>query len=92
MGPPLDGLSPHEGHIFVATTNKGEELDQALTRPGRMNLSHIELTHATKHQARLLFQRFYADKMCCRAVGTRRSMSDAYYNIPLYDTVMPFKQ
>lgn len=84
MGPPLDGLSPHEGHIFVATTNKGEELDQALTRPGRMNLSHIELTHATKHQARLLFQRFYADKSRSSVVFASANKRDADHPTTLW--------
>ncbi|RDB27800.1 Mitochondrial chaperone BCS1 [Hypsizygus marmoreus] len=55
----LDGLSSHEGRIFIATTNKYGTLDPALIRPGRMDL-HVKLENASKDQARRLFVKMYS--------------------------------
>ncbi|KAG6911034.1 hypothetical protein DXG01_005450 [Tephrocybe rancida] len=54
----LDGVGAQEGRILFATTNRYSALDQALCRPGRMDL-HIEFKNASKYQARELFSRFY---------------------------------
>ncbi|KAG6833139.1 hypothetical protein H0H87_010853 [Tephrocybe sp. NHM501043] len=54
----LDGIGAQEGRILFATTNRYSALDQALCRPGRMDL-HIEFKNASKYQARELFNRFY---------------------------------
>ncbi|KAG6831542.1 hypothetical protein H0H92_009461 [Tricholoma furcatifolium] len=54
----LDGVGAQEGRILFATTNRYSALDEALCRPGRMDL-HIEFKDASKYQARELFKRFY---------------------------------
>ncbi|KAF9040217.1 P-loop containing nucleoside triphosphate hydrolase protein [Hymenopellis radicata] len=54
----LDGVGAKQGRILVATTNKYDSLDEALSRPGRMDV-HIEFKLAAKYQARELFIRFY---------------------------------
>lgn len=54
----LDGVSAQEGRLLYATTNRYSALDEALTRPGRMDL-HVEFKLASKHQARELFKCFY---------------------------------
>ncbi len=50
----LDGVDAKQGRILVATTNKYDSLDEALSRPGRMDV-HIEFKLAAKYQARELF-------------------------------------
>ncbi|KAG6837401.1 hypothetical protein H0H93_010019 [Arthromyces matolae] len=54
----LDGVGAQEGRILFATTNCYSALDQALCRPGRMDL-HIEFKNASRYQATELFSRFY---------------------------------
>jgi chaperone BCS1 len=42
----IDGVSSSEGRILVMTTNKPKDLDQALVRPGRVDLHvHFSLPH-----------------------------------------------
>jgi chaperone BCS1 len=55
----IDGVASHEGRVLIMTTNKPEDLDTALLRPGRIDL-RVEFTNATTHQARELFMRMYA--------------------------------
>ncbi|KAK4097787.1 hypothetical protein N658DRAFT_433352 [Parathielavia hyrcaniae] len=54
----IDGVASHEGRVLIMTTNKPEALDEALTRPGRVDLQ-VVFTNATKEQARELFIRMY---------------------------------
>lgn len=54
----IDGVASHEGRVLIMTTNKPETLDEALIRPGRIDL-RIEFTKATQEQARELFIRMY---------------------------------
>ncbi|KAF2970850.1 hypothetical protein GQX73_g2717 [Xylaria multiplex] len=54
----IDGVASHEGRVLIMTTNVPEELDDALIRPGRVDLQ-VEFTYATKEQARELFIRMY---------------------------------
>lgn len=54
----LDGVSAQEGRLLYATTNRYWALDDALTRPGRMDL-HVEFKLASKYQASELFRCFY---------------------------------
>ncbi|MDB5910619.1 MAG: hypothetical protein JWP34_4733, partial [Massilia sp.] len=52
----IDGAATHEGHILFMTTNNKEALDNALIRPGRVDMQ-FELGNATKEQAKELFLR-----------------------------------
>ncbi|KAK1982686.1 BCS1 N terminal-domain-containing protein [Colletotrichum cereale] len=54
----IDGVASQEGRILVMTTNKPESLDEALIRPGRVDLQ-VGFTNATPSQATELFQRMY---------------------------------
>ncbi|KAF8506399.1 P-loop containing nucleoside triphosphate hydrolase protein [Hysterangium stoloniferum] len=54
----LDGIAAAEGRILFATTNRYSALDEALRRPGRMDL-HVEFKHATRWQMKELFKSFY---------------------------------
>ncbi|OHF02799.1 hypothetical protein CORC01_01900 [Colletotrichum orchidophilum] len=54
----IDGVASQEGRILVMTTNKPESLDEALIRPGRVDLQ-VGFTNATPGQATELFQRMY---------------------------------
>ena len=54
----IDGVASHEGRVLIMTTNVPESLDDALIRPGRVDLQ-VEFTYATKVQAKELFIRMY---------------------------------
>ena len=54
----LDGVGTDEGRILVATTNYYDRLDEALRRPGRIDLE-VKFTLANKYQAREQFRQFY---------------------------------
>lgn len=54
----IDGVASHEGRVLIMTTNKPEELDEALIRPGRVDLQ-VGFTNATREQSKELFVRMY---------------------------------
>lgn len=54
----LDGVASGEERIIFMTTNHLGQLDPALIRPGRVDLSML-VDHASPTQARTLFTRFY---------------------------------
>ena len=54
----LDGIAAQEGRILFATTNHLSALDDALCRPGRMDV-HIEFKNASRWQAKQIFKRFF---------------------------------
>lgn len=54
----IDGVASHEGRVLIMTTNTPESLDEALVRPGRVDMQ-VEFTKATQLQIRELFQRMY---------------------------------
>ncbi|KAK4104886.1 hypothetical protein N658DRAFT_419409 [Parathielavia hyrcaniae] len=62
----IDGVASHEGRVLIMTTNKPETLDEALIRPGRVDLQ-VTFTNATQQQARELFIRMYEPDSSCRA-------------------------
>lgn len=55
----IDGVASHEGRVLVMTTNFPEKLDEALIRPGRIDMT-INFTLATRSQIRELFTRMYS--------------------------------
>lgn len=57
----IDGVASHEGRVLIMTTNKPESLDDALIRPGRVDLQ-VSFTNATRQQAIELFVRMYEAK------------------------------
>ncbi|KAG1877976.1 BCS1 N terminal-domain-containing protein [Suillus subalutaceus] len=56
----LDGVASGEERIIFMTTNHFGNLDPALIRPGRVDLS-VLVDNASPTQARTLFTRFYGD-------------------------------
>ncbi|TPR10089.1 hypothetical protein CAN33_0054725 [Aspergillus niger] len=50
----IDGISAREGRILIMTTNKPEDLDEALKRPGRVDLQ-IRFDFVNTHAAKELF-------------------------------------
>jgi chaperone BCS1 len=54
----IDGVASHEGRILIMTTNKPESLDEALIRPGRVDVQ-VGFKNATSDQATELFYRMY---------------------------------
>lgn len=54
----IDGVAAQEGRILCMTTNHIDRLDDALIRPGRIDV-RIHFGNATKRQAHELFTKFY---------------------------------
>ncbi|MCJ1242595.1 hypothetical protein MMC14_010604 [Varicellaria rhodocarpa] len=55
----IDGVASHEGRVLVMTTNYPEKLDEALVRPGRVDMK-VAFTMASESQIRELFARMYS--------------------------------
>lgn len=56
----LDGVASAEERIIFLTTNHVERLDEALIRPGRVDMT-VRLGEATRHQVAHLWDRFYSE-------------------------------
>ena len=54
----IDGVAASEGRLLVMTTNDIEHIDEALMRPGRIDLK-INFELATRHDATLLFRQIF---------------------------------
>jgi mitochondrial chaperone BCS1 len=57
----IDGPHSPEGHILIMTTNTPDVLEEALTRPGRIDLE-TEFDYAGRQQVRDMFVRMYEQK------------------------------
>jgi mitochondrial chaperone BCS1 len=56
----IDGISASDGRILVITTNRLEDLDSALMRPGRIDL-RLNLSHLNECTVKDAFKRFFPD-------------------------------
>ena len=56
----LDGVASAEERILFLTTNHAELLDEALVRPGRVDMT-VRLGEASRWQTERLWDRFYGD-------------------------------
>ncbi|KAK5069721.1 Complex III assembly protein translocase and chaperone [Lithohypha guttulata] len=56
----LDGVASAEERMLFLTTNHIERLDEALVRPGRVDMT-VRLGNATAYQISALWDRFYGD-------------------------------
>ncbi|KAG9775739.1 hypothetical protein KCU88_g5060, partial [Aureobasidium melanogenum] len=56
----LDGVGSAEERIIFLTTNHVDRLDEALVRPGRVDMT-VHLGPATTYQIEQLWERFYGD-------------------------------
>lgn len=64
----IDGVASHEGRVLVMTTNFPEKLDDALIRPGRIDMK-ISFTMATHYQTYELFTRMYSPDTPAQSVA-----------------------
>ena len=55
----IDGVASHEGRVLVMTTNHPDKLDDALIRPGRVDMK-VGFKLASRSQIRQLFKRMYS--------------------------------
>ena len=62
----IDGVASHEGRVLIMTTNKPESLDEALIRPGRVDVQ-VAFMNASSTQASELFYRMYEASTSARA-------------------------
>ncbi|GAD96758.1 mitochondrial chaperone BCS1, putative [Paecilomyces variotii No. 5] len=56
----LDGVASAEERIIFLTTNHVERLDEALVRPGRVDMT-VRFGEATRYQVGCLWDRFYSE-------------------------------
>ncbi|KIX03506.1 uncharacterized protein Z518_07059 [Rhinocladiella mackenziei CBS 650.93] len=56
----MDGVGSAEERIIFLTTNHVDRLDEALVRPGRVDMT-VRLGEATRYQIEQLWERFYGD-------------------------------
>ncbi len=56
----MDGFLPNEGVVVLGATNRSEDLDKALLRPGQFSAKHISKTVITvlSLTSRLDFEKF----------------------------------
>ena len=71
----IDGVASPEGRVLVMTTNYPEKLDEALIRPGRVDLK-VEFTLATRLQIRELFLRMYTSDKAITSRPKPEKVSD----------------
>ena len=64
----IDGVASHEGRVLLMTTNFPEQLDEALIRPGRIDMK-VRFTKATRAQICELFTRMYSPDSPSKAIS-----------------------
>ncbi|KAI9775894.1 MAG: hypothetical protein M1835_005669 [Candelina submexicana] len=67
----LDGVASAEERIIFLTTNHVERLDEALVRPGRVDMA-VRFGEATRWQIGQLWERFYSEEDDPGRVGKER--------------------
>ncbi|KAH6893108.1 BCS1 N terminal-domain-containing protein [Thelonectria olida] len=72
----IDGVASHEGRILIMTTNKPESLDEALIRPGRVDVQ-VGFKNASSDQAAELFHRMYEPEHGTKVIGNGSAASKA---------------
>lgn len=80
----LDGVASAEERIIFLTTNHVERLDEALIRPGRVDMT-VRLGEASEYQIAQLWDRFYAE-FDADGQGKQKFMAKAR-ELGLIDTV-----
>ncbi|KAF2803785.1 mitochondrial chaperone BCS1 [Mytilinidion resinicola] len=70
----LDGVASGEERIIFLTTNHIERLDEALVRPGRIDMT-VRLGEATEWQIEQMWDRFFAD-IDTNGEGRKRFMAE----------------
>ncbi|CAG9941598.1 unnamed protein product [Clonostachys rosea f. rosea IK726] len=65
----LDGVGSQEGRIVILTTNRPEQLDSALVRPGRVDMK-VLLGNISQKSAEEMFVRMFSHDLGCASVFT----------------------
>ena len=60
----LDGVGSQEGRIVIMTTNRPEQLDSALIRPGRVDM-RVYLGNISRESAKEMFVRMFSPDLGC---------------------------
>ncbi|CRK35438.1 hypothetical protein BN1723_004162, partial [Verticillium longisporum] len=60
----LDGVGSQEGRIVIMTTNRPEQLDSALVRPGRVDMK-VLLGNISQRSAEEMFVRMFSPELGC---------------------------
>ena len=81
----IDGVASHEGRVLIMTSNFPEKLDDALIRPGRIDL-RVDFTMATRYQIRELFTRMYSPDESAKSLpqSTRIEPAPTFKNDAIY--------
>jgi chaperone BCS1 len=84
----IDGAASHEGRVLIMSTNYPEKLDEALIRPGRIDLQ-VRFTLATHGQIRDIFMRMYTIQPDEARVKKRSKSGKAKQDKGQHDVVDP---
>lgn len=84
----LDGVGSQEGRIVIMTTNRPDELDSALIRPGRVDMK-VFLGNISQESAREMFLRMYAPDPGCTASAELQQLAAEFARRIPPDTFTP---
>lgn len=87
----LDGVGSQEGRIVIMTTNRPEQLDSALVRPGRVDMK-VFLGNISQESARDMFLRMFSPELGCSAdldMGEVEKLADQFAAEIPEDTFTP---
>ena len=82
----IDGVVDSDGRVFVMTTNHIEQIDPALLRPGRINLS-LKLDYMTPEMFRRGFARFFPDFDIGEQINWRTDASPALFQSLVFNNL-----
>ena len=58
----IDGIRETPGRIIILTSNHYDQLDKALIRPGRIDIT-LEMKNASRNTINQIYENFYNDKI-----------------------------
>ncbi|KPM44432.1 hypothetical protein AK830_g2083 [Neonectria ditissima] len=87
----LDGVGSQEGRIVIMTTNRPEQLDSALVRPGRVDMK-VFLGNISQKSAEEMFVRMFSPDLGCTSqldMGEIQELAVEFASKVLEDTFTP---
>lgn len=92
----LDGVGSQEGRIVIMTTNRPEDLDAALVRPGRVDMK-VYLGNMSRESAAEMFMRMFSpdlgdsdpDSTCAADPGEMRRLASQFASHVPDDVLTP---
>jgi len=82
----IDGIMASDGRILIATTNHINQLDSALTRRGRFNIS-VEIGYLTHDCFKGFFDNFYPDFVIPSFIEFNKHMAPATLQAIIMDNI-----